>query len=154
MESKQNNIIKASRFEIEQQLNNFLGNLKIEGLSGAGKYSLVMLKIELSKIAKEIEDFRKTTIESIDKPKGYTELEVKPVSERTDEEKETFKKLQEEYNDKFTEVALPYFNEVVEIPFNFITEDDFKHIVEHNELNVLFGYEYIYNKLVKNNKDE
>lgn len=25
--------LKASRFEIEQQLNNFLGNLKIEGLS-------------------------------------------------------------------------------------------------------------------------
>ena len=48
MENNTNNILKASRFEIEQQLNPFIGNLKVEGISAEGKLSLVLLKLELS----------------------------------------------------------------------------------------------------------
>ena len=142
--------MKASRFEIEQQLNQFIGNLKVEGLSADGKLALVMLKLEMSKITKDIEDFRKKTLDSIDKPKNYDELKSKAESkEATAEDKEAFKNAEEEYTKKFAEVALPYFNEVIDVPFNFISEDDFKELVKHNDVNVIYGYEYIYNKLVK-----
>lgn len=150
MEEKETNVMKASRFEIEQQLNPFIGNLKVEGISAEGKLSLVLLKLELSKVIKDIEDFRKTTLESIDKPKNYEELEQAANKEdATKEDKEAFKKVQDEYNSKFVEVALPYFNEIVDIPFDFISKDDFKEVVKHNDANVVFGYEYVYNKLVK-----
>lgn len=142
--------IKASRFEVEQQLNQFVGNLKVEGMSAKAKLALVKLKIELSKIMSDIEDFRKKTLESIDKPEKYDELkEAAEKADATAEDKAAFQPVSDEYNKKFGEVAIPYFNTVVSIPFDFISEDDFYAIVEHNDINVIFGYEYIYSKLVK-----
>lgn len=144
-----NKEIKASRFEVEQQLNQFIGNLKVEGMSSKGKLALVKLKIELSKVVEEINDFRKKTLDSIDKPENYSELEEASKKDNaTDEDKAAFKKVEEEYNNKFAEVAIPYFNDIVTIPFDFISEADFEALVEHNEIKVIFGYEYIYNKLV------
>ena len=46
----ENKVLKASRFEIEQQLNQYIGNLKVEGLSSDAKLAIVKLKIELSKV--------------------------------------------------------------------------------------------------------
>lgn len=148
--TEEQKVLKASRFEVEQQLNQYIGNIKVEGLSGKAKLALVKLKIELSKIVDAISDFRKKTIESIDKPDNYDELKAKAESEdATTEDKEEWHKAENEFNNKFAEIALPYFNETVEIPFDYITEDDFYTLVEHNDVNVVFGYEYIYNKLVK-----
>lgn len=142
--------LKASRFEVEQQLNQYIGNIKVEGLSKDAKVSLVKLKIELSKIVNEIEDFRKKTIESLEKPANYDKLKEKAEKENASaKDKEAFKNAENEYNKKFAEVAIPYFNETITIPFDFISEDDFYILVEHNDVNVIFGYEYIYNKLVK-----
>lgn len=150
MEQEEKKVLKASRFEVEQQLNQYVGSLKVEGLSGKTKLALVKLKIELSKVVKEIEEFRKKTLDSIEKPDNYDELkELAMKEDATKEVKEAWAKAEDEYNQKFTEVALPYFNEVVEIPFDFITEDEFYKLVEHNDVNVIFGYEYVYNKLVQ-----
>lgn len=147
---EENKELKVSRFEVEQQLNQFIGNLKVEGMSAEGKIALVELKIELSKIVKELEEYRKTVQESIQKPSNYEELEKKSASkEATDEDKKAFKAVEEEYNKKFVDIALPHFNEIITIPFDFISKDDFKELVKHNDMNVVFGYEYIYNKLVK-----
>lgn len=150
MENKEVKELKASRFEIEQQLNQYIGNIKVEGLSGKAKLALVKLKIELSKVVSDIDDFRKKTIESLEKPSNYDKLKEKAEKENaTEKDKEAFKKVENEYNKKFAEVAIPYFNEIITIPFDFISEEDFYTLVEHNEINVIFGYEYIYNKLVK-----
>lgn len=142
--------IKATRFEVEQQLNQFIGNLKVEGMSPDAKLALVELKLELSKITKEIEEFRKTTLASINKPENYDKLKEDAEKEgATDEAKAAYKVVEDEYNKAFTEVALPYFNDIVSIPFDYISKDDFRALVKHNDLNVIFGYEYIYEKLVK-----
>lgn len=149
-ENNKENIVKASRFEIEQQLNPFIGNIKVEGMSGDGKVALVYFKIELGKLSREIDEFRKTTIASIDKPKNYDDLKVKSeVKDATEEDKQAYKEVEAEYNKAFNEIALPYFNEVIEIPFEYISEDDFKVLIKNNDLKVIFGYEYIYEKLVK-----
>lgn len=142
--------LKATRFEVEQQLNQFVGNLKVEGMGAKAKLSLVKLKIQLAKIIEDINDFRKKTVESINKPADYDKLKEESEKEGAAAElKAKFKAMEEEYNGKFGEVALPFFNEVVSIPFDFITEDDFYSMVEHNDINVIFGYEYIFNKLVQ-----
>lgn len=148
--TEEKKVLKASRFEIEQQLNQYVGSLKVEGLSSKAKLALVKLKLELSKVANEIDDFRKKTLESIDKPENYDKLKEAASKENaTKEDKEAWSKVEKEFNDKFVEVALPYFNETVELPFDYITEEDFYTLVEHNDVNVIFGYEYVYNKLVK-----
>lgn len=148
--TEEKKVLKASRFEIEQQLNQYVGSLKVEGLTSKAKLALVKLKIEMSKIVEDINDFRKKTLESIDKPENYDELKAAAEKEEaTKEDKEAWSKVEKEYNEKFAEVALPYFNEVVELPFDFLTEEDFYTLVEHNDVNVVFGYEYVYNKLVK-----
>lgn len=146
----QNKELTASRFEIEQQLNQFIGNLKVEGMSTEGKKSLVRLKLKLTEILKDIEQFRKTTLDSIDKPENYDELkEAASKDNATEEVKAKFAEAEKEYGNKFGEIALPYFNEIVTMPFDFISESDFDALVEHNDINLVFGYEYIYNKLVK-----
>lgn len=149
IKEKEVKAIKASRFEVEQQLNQFVGNLKVEGMSADAKLALVKLKIELSKVMSDIEDFRKKTLDS-NKPEKYDELkELSEKENATDKDKAAFKVVSDEYNKKFGEVAIPYFNTVIDIPFDFISESDFYAIVEHNDINVIFGYEYIYSKLVK-----
>lgn len=149
-EKENKEVLTASRYEIDQQLNTYIGNIKVEGLSSTAKLALVKLKLELSKIEKEIEEFRKQTLDSTKKPDNYDKLkEAADKKEATDKDKEAFKKVEEEYNKQLMDILVPYFNERVEIPFEFITEDDFYKLVEHNDVNVLFGYEYIYNKLVK-----
>lgn len=150
--TEEKKVLKASRFEIDQQLNQYVGSLKVEGLTSKAKLALVKLKIEMSKVVEDINDFRKKTLESIDKPENYDELKsAAEKEEATKEDKEAWSKVEKEYNEKFAEVALPYFNEVVELPFDFLTEEDFYTLVEHNDVNVVFGYEYVYNKLVKHN---
>lgn len=142
--------LTATRFEVEQQLNHFIGNLKVEGMSKEAKKAIVMLKIELGKVIKEIDEFRKTTIDSIGKPDNYEELKEAANKENaTKEDKEAFEKIDREFNMKFNEVALPFFNEVITFPFDFLSKDDFMALVENNDINLVFGYEYIYNKLVK-----
>ena len=143
-------VIKASRWELEQQLNQFIGIIKTNGLSKECKVSLVKLKIELSKYVKEIDEFRKTTVEAVVKPEGFDELKNKiERKEATLEEKTQFEELEKAYNQELMEVLVPYFNEVVEIPFDGIKEDDFWNIVENSEVEVIFGYEYLKNKLVQ-----
>lgn len=147
MEAKE---LKVSRIEVEAQLEQFIGNIKVEGLSPKAKLSLVKLKIALSKIKEENDEFRKNTISSIDKPEGYDELETSiNDGKASEEDKATFEKLKEEYNKKFISIAEPYFNEIVTIPFELLEESDFEELVSHNDVNMIYGYEYIYNKLVK-----
>lgn len=149
-ENKEIKELKATRFEIEQQLNQYIGNIKVEGLSKEAKLALVKLKLEMSDVVKDIEEFRKTTIESIDKPDNYDELKEKASSEdATQEDKDKWNKVEQEYNKKFVDIALPYFNEEVSLPFDFLSKEDFYKLVENNDVNVIYGYEYIYNKLVK-----
>ena len=150
MEEKETNVMKASRFEIEQQLNQYIGNLKVDELSAEAKLALVKLKLELSKVMEDIDSFRKKAVDSIEKPEDYDKLkEAANKEDATEEDKEAFKKVEEEYNKKFADMALPYFNEVIDIPFDFISIDDFYSLVKNNQVNVVFGYEYIYRKLVK-----
>lgn len=143
-------VIKASRWELEQQLNQFIGTIKTNGLSKECKVALVKLKIELSKRVKEIDEFRKTTVDGVVKPEGYDELKSKVENkEVTTEEKAQFEELEKAYNKELMDVLVPYFNEVVEIPFEGIKEDDFWNIVENSEVEIIFGYEYLKNKLVQ-----
>lgn len=145
-----NEILKASRFEIEQQLNLYIGNIKVEGLSKEAKLSLVKLKLELSDVVRDIEEFRKKTLESIEKPENFDKLkEAAEKEDATEEDKKAYKEAENEYNNKFAEVAIPYFNEIIELPFTHISKEDFYKLVENNDVNVIYGYEYIYNKLVK-----
>lgn len=150
MEEKETNVMKASRFEIEQQLNQYIGNLKVDELSAEAKLALVKLKLELSKVMEDIDSFRKKAVDSIEKPENFDELREAANKEgATEEDKEAFKKVEEEYNKKFADIALPYFNEIIDVPFDFISIDDFYSLVKNNQVNVVFGYEYIYRKLVK-----
>ena len=143
-------VIKGTRWEFEQQLNNFIGSIKVNGLTKECKVALVKLKIELSKIVKEIEEYRKTTVDGVTKPEGYDDLKSKVDSkEATEEEKEEFEALEQVYNKELSDVLIPYFNEIVEVPFDGIKEDDFWGIVENSDVELIFGYEYLKNKLVR-----
>ena len=142
--------LKISRIEAEQQLNQFVGNLKVEGMSSDARLALVKLKLELTKLIKENDEFRETTRDSIEKPANYDELEkASNTDNATQEDKDAFKTVQEEYNKKLIEVLYPYLSAEVTLPFDYVSEEDFYELVKHNDVNIVYGYEYIYNKLVK-----
>lgn len=150
MENTDNKELKVTRLEVEQQLNQFVGNLKVEGMTPDARLTLVKLKLALTKIIKEDDEFRETTKNSIVKPDNYDELkEAANKEDATKEDKEAFKAVEEEYNKKLVDVLVPYLQQEVTIPFDYLTEEDFYELVKHNDVNILYGYEYIYNKLVK-----
>ena len=125
--------MELTNFEVKQ-LNLFTDTLLVTGMSTEGKISLVTLKPKLRKIANEIAEFEKTTADSI-RPENVEDL--------SDEDKT---KLDKDYSD----IIVPFYNKVVEIEFNLLSKEDFYKLVEHNDIEKLIGYEYIYTKLVNN----
>ena len=125
--------MELTNFEVKQ-LNLFTDTLLVTGMSTEGKISLVTLKPKLRKIANEIAEFEKTTADSI-RPENVEDL--------SDEDKA---KLDKDYSD----IIVPFYNKVVEIEFNLLSKEDFYKLVEHNDIEKLIGYEYIYTKLVNN----
>lgn len=125
--------MELTNFEIKQ-LNLFTDTLLVTGMSTEGKISLVTLKPKLRKIANEIAEFEKTTADSI-RPENIEDI--------SDEDRA---KLDKDYSD----IIVPFYNKVVEIEFNLLSKEDFYKLVEHNDIEKLIGYEYIYTKLVNN----
>ena len=125
--------MELTNFEVKQ-LNLFTDTLLVTGMSTEGKISLVTLKPKLRKIANEIAEFEKTTADSI-RPENVEDL--------SDEDKA---KLDKDYSD----IIVPFYNTTVEIEFDLLSKEDFYKLVEHNNIEKLIGYEYIYTKLVNN----
>lgn len=125
--------MELTNFEVKQ-LNLFTDTLLVTGMSTGGKISLVTLKPKLRKIANEIAEFEKTTADSI-RPENVEDL--------SDEDKA---KLDKDYSD----IIVPFYNKVIEIEFDLLSKEDFYKLVEHNDIEKLIGYEYIYTKLVNN----
>ena len=125
--------MELTNFE-DKQLNLFTDTLLVTGMSTEGKISLVTLKPKLRKIANEIAEFEKTTADSI-RPENVEDL--------SDEDKA---KLDKDYSD----IIVPFYNTTVEIEFDLLSKEDFYKLVEHNNIEKLIGYEYIYTKLVNN----
>lgn len=148
MEQVEKKMMTATRFEIEQQLNQAIGSIRANGLANDIKIKLVKLKIALSDKVKEIEEYRKTTIDSIDKPENFEDLKKK-VNEGTATNEEVAEFNNSTYNKEIADILIPYLNEVVEIEFDGITEDEFWAIVNKSDVELIYGYEYLRNKLVK-----
>lgn len=148
MEQVEKKMMTATRFEIEQQLNQAIGSIRANGLANDIKIKLVKLKIALSDKVKEIEEYRKTTIDSIDKPENFDDLKKK-VNEGTATNEEVAEFNDSTYNKEIADILIPYLNEVVEIEFDGITEDEFWAIVNKSDVELIYGYEYLRNKLVK-----
>ena len=125
--------MELTNFEVKQ-LNLFTDTLLVTGMSTEGKISLVTLKPKLRKMANEIAEFEKTTADSI-RPENVEDL--------SDEDKA---KLDKDYSD----IIVPFYNTTVEIEFDLLSKEDFYKLVEHNNIEKLIGYEYIYTKLVNN----
>ena len=142
--------LTTNRFEVDTRLNKCIGDLKVEGMSGEAKFAIVKFKHELSKVLDDIGSFRKQVLASIEKPEGLDELRTKVLTNAaTEEEKAKFEVIKKEYTDKCAAVALPYFSEEIAVPFEFISEEDFKSLLSHNDINTVEDYEYLYSKLVK-----
>ena len=125
--------MELTNFEVKQ-LNLFTDTLLVTGMSTEGKISLVTLKPKLRKIANEIAEFEKTTADSI---------RTENVEDLSEEDKA---KLDKDYSD----IIVPFYNTTVEIEFDLLSKEDFYKLVEHNNIEKLIGYEYIYTKLVNN----
>ena len=125
--------MELTNFEVKQ-LNLFTDTLLVTGMSTEGKISLVTLKPKLRKIANEIAEFEKTTADSI-RPENVEDL--------SEEDKV---KLDKDYSD----IIVPFYNTTIKIEFDLLSKEDFYKLVEHNNIEKLIGYEYIYTKLVNN----
>jgi hypothetical protein len=147
--------VKFTRYEADRYLNEFIAQIKTNKLESETIYSLVKFKIELSKIIEDISKFRKELLSAIPAPEGFETLKNKAAAEdATVEDKEEFKKVENKYNEELSKAAIPYFNEVQKIEFTGLSEEEFKSIIESKDLDAVFGYEYIYNKLVKVSNDD
>ena len=125
--------MELTNFEVKQ-LNVFTDTLLVTDMSTEGKVNLVALKHKLRKIANEVTEFEKTTADSI-RPNNVEEL--------TEDEKANLDK-------EYSEIIVPFYNEVVTIEIDMVSKEDFCKLVEHNNIEKLVGYEYIYAKLVNN----
>lgn len=141
--------LKATRFEIEQQLNPLLCVTKVTHLSNEDKNALFDLKIKLTDITNSIFNFRKDTADSIDKPENFEKLfKNANSSDATEQDKAEWNKVYKEYREKFENLTIDYLNAIESIPFNFVSKDSFQKLMDDNDFK-LAEYEYIYKKLVK-----
>jgi hypothetical protein len=148
-------VVKFTRYEAEKYLNAFISQIKPAALSGDVVYDLVKFKLELTKVVEGIEAFRKELIKTVPSPENLASLRADAQKEdATEEAKALLKSTEDNYNEELSKIAIPFFNEVVSVPFKGLSEEDFKEIVKAKELDSLFTYEYLYNKLVKVTEDD
>lgn len=143
--------LEATRFEVEQHLNNMISSIKLNGLSKEVKIALFNLKLSISKVMEDLNKFREEAIKNLDKPEKFDELRDKIKNEAaTEEEKEEFQKMAKELDAEFSQIAVPYYNTVIKLDFDRIDGDTFKEQFMSNDSDLkLFEYEYLYNKLTK-----
>lgn len=143
------NTVKLSKFEIKVLFNPSLDGVKLNEVSKEDRIKLIKLKIELGRIAKELEDYTKTVIESF-KDDEFKKLEEAAQKDNaTEEDKKKFEEFQNNINTKINEVCMEEYNKIVDIKDAKISEDTFFNTISQADINTLGGYEYLYNKLVK-----
>lgn len=141
--------IKFSKFEIKMLFNPALDGVKLTDIEKEDRIKLIKLKIQLGKIAKELEEYDKAVVESF-KDSEYTSLEEKANStDATEEIKKEFEELQQKINTKINETCVEEYNKEIDIESEHISEDTFFKAISTVDLVGLGGYEYLYNKLVK-----
>lgn len=125
----------CTRYEV-MRLSEFLSGVRgIGKISSEDRVNIVMLKIALSSIIEDIDNFKKISTET---------LLTKDISEFSEVEKE-------EIDTKFKEMLLPYINEQVELKYTQISKDSFKLLIAELTIDEINLYEYFYKKLVKTN---
>lgn len=138
-----------SKFEVKVLFNPAMDGVKLIDIDKEDRIKLIKLKIELGKVAKELEEYEKTVVESF-KDETYKQLEEGSTKEdATEEIKKEFKELQESITAKVNEVCVEEYNKEIHITCAAISEDTFFKFISTVDLVSLGGYEYIYNKLVK-----
>lgn len=142
-------MMKFNKFEIKMLINPALEGVKLNDISKEDRIKLIKLKIQLGKISKDLQDYEKTVVDSF-KDDNYTNLESKANDkEATEDDKKNFEELQKEINAKINEILIEEYNKEVEIECEPIEEDTFYNAISTVDLTALGGYEYLYNKLVK-----
>lgn len=116
------------------------GDLNVEVIS-----SLLEFKFELSKIAKERDEYVKSVVEDI-KTDEFRELSDK--EDKTDEEKERLECLTKEINNKANDIVNKYYNQTIEIDVSKLDKNDFYSFCKTNNFTMTV-IEFLYNKLVK-----
>lgn len=141
--------IKFAKWEVKMIFNAALSSIKINNISKEDKINLIKLKIGLSKVQSELETYEKSVVESL-KNDEYAEYE-KAVQEvgATEEAKVKFKELQKELEKSANEICMEEYNKEVSIECAHLTDETFYMIADSFDMQMLGGYDYIYNKLVK-----
>ena len=120
--------IKMKKFEIVG-LNNVLSEIKIGKVSKEAAFTLLDVKIELSKHVKEIEDVQKIAAEDL-KPEALKKEGAE------DSKDETTVALKKKWNDKFVEFVNKRLEEEVPVKLGTISRDDIYELAKDNGLNV------------------
>ena len=141
--------ISFSKWEVKVIFNNALASVKVNNLNAEDRINLIKLKIGLGKAAASIQEYEKTVVESL-KDDTYTDAEKAAQSpEASDEDKEAFAKIQSKLEKDASEACMSEYNDAIRIPCKYLTEETFYSIAEYFDMQMLGGYDYIYNKLVK-----
>ena len=93
------------------------------------KIKIIRLKINFEKVFKEFNQYQTKAIEEIKTPR-YIELLNK--KERTPEEEEEAKKLLEEMNQDLRNILTQKSQEIVDVNFDYFSEDEFNSFLEIN----------------------
>lgn len=139
--------IKFAKWEIKMIFNTAISSVKVSDVSKEDKINLIKLKIELGKIDTQIKEYEKTVVESL-KTDEYNAAEQSAQS-GTEEDKTKFKDMQLKLEKDASEICMTLYNEEVSIECKHLSEETFYQIADLFDIQMLGGYDYLYNKLVK-----
>lgn len=142
--------IKFAKWEIKMLFNSALSSIKVNDLPKEDKINLIKLKIEIGKVHSELEAYEKSVVESLKNETYIAAEKASMTNDATDDVKEKFKELQKELEKTASETCMDEYNSEITINCKHITDDTFYVIADSFDMTVLGGYDYIYNKLVKN----
>lgn len=110
-------------------LNNVLNGIKIGKVSKDAAFTLLDVKIELSKHVKEVEEVQRIAAEDL-KPEA---LKKEGAEDAKDENTIALKKR---WNDKYMEFVSKRMEEDVEVKIETISKDDIYELATDNSLNI------------------
>lgn len=126
-------------------INSHLNSAKFAQVNNEIMMWVVDLKLQLSKIEKEKEEFIKKTVDEI-KTDRFKELEV--IKDKTDDQQKEFEDIIKELDIKLNNVLKLYMQKEIDINISKISKEDLLSFCKYNNYS-MDVIEFLYNKFVE-----
>lgn len=141
--------LEFAKWEIKMIFNQALSGIKVNDIKKEDKLNLIKLKIELGEYASKLQEYEKSVIDALKNDEYIQAEKAAQSADASNEVKSKFEELMHNLEKEANDTCMKEYNTIVTIDCEKLSKDVFYCIADTIQLELLGGYDYIYNKLVK-----